>query len=277
MFMNLWRAEWLKTRRRPANIGTLLVSLVIVVAVIVIFAIVALAEGKGSQQYTETLNSLAFPSGLQFPVQVLGFIGSLMGIVFMSNAIGSEYSRDTWKMILPRQGSRLSFLLTKLLMGLFCMVLMIVLTMVLGQLVAWVAVLMMGGDLVQSGGITFADQIKGVSYTLMLMVFYGVLALLASVVTRSTIGGIVAGFVAAQILGVVAFISKAAALVLPVSHLQNLNARWLLKEPQLLEQVNNQFGRAIAPAVSLAVVLGYIAVFIAVSLWLFKKRDMAGQ
>lgn len=275
--MNLWRAEWLKTRKRPANIGILAVAAVIVVAGILIWCIVALVEGKESTTYASALAALPFPSGLIFPVQILSVIGSLLAIVFVANSVGSEYSRDTWKMILPRQGSRLSFLWTKLLMAVVCMVALIIVTIVMGQIAAWLGLLLLGGDLVRSGGTMLAEQLQAVTYTLMQMILYGVMTLLAAVVTRSTIGGIVAGFVLAQVLGIIAFLSKVAALLLPTSHLQNLYASWVIKEPAMIEQTTAMFGRTIAPALSLAVVLGYIAVFLGLSLWLFQKRDMAGN
>ncbi len=273
--MNLWRAEWLKTYRRPANWGILGISLLVLVIVYTIVVGVALSEGSGSPTYTEVIQQLAFPNGMGIAMQIVSALGSLLSIVFVANIIGSEYTRDTWKMILPRRGNRLVFLATKLLMGLFCMALLIVVMLVLGQALAWIGVAVLGGDFSRSGSLV--DQLKGVVSTLMDMVFYGVLTLVAAVVTRSTIGGIVIGFVASQVLGLASFLSTLAAKILPVTHLQNISSQWVTKRPEVVQIVEQQFGRQIDPLVSLAVVLGYIAVFIAVAVWMFKTRDMAGQ
>lgn len=273
--MNLWRAEWLKTYRRPANWGILGISLLVLIIVYAIIIGMALYEGQNSLTYAEVRRQLAFPSGMGAAMQVLSALGSLLSIVFVANIIGSEYTRDTWKMILPRRGNRLVFLSTKLLMGLFCMALLIVTMLVLGQVLAWVGVALLGGEFGGAGSL--AEQLKGVVSTLMDMVFYGVLTLVAAVATRSTIGGIVVGFVSSQILGVAAFLSTVAAKILPVAHLQNISAQWVFKQPEMNMQINQMFGGPISPMVSLAVVLGYIAVFIAVSIWMFKSRDMAGQ
>jgi ABC-type transport system involved in multi-copper enzyme maturation permease subunit len=273
--MNLWRAEWLKTYRRPANWGILGITLVVLVALYAILTGMALYDGPGSATHTEMSQMLGFPSGMGAAMQVLSAIGSLLSIVFVANIIGSEYTRDTWKMILPRRGNRLVFLGTKLLMGLFCMALLIVTTLVLGQLLGWIGVAVIGGSFTGSGSLT--DQLKAAFSALMDMAFYGVITLLAAVATRSTIGGIVVGFVSTQILGVASLLSKTAAKILPVAHLQNISAQWVFKQPEMAAQIEGMFGGPISPAVSLAVVLGYIAAFIAISIWLFKTRDMAGQ
>jgi ABC-type transport system involved in multi-copper enzyme maturation permease subunit len=99
----------------------------------------------------------------------------------------------------------------------------------------------------------------------------------AAVATRSTIGGIVIGFVSMQVLGLASFLSTLAAKILPYAHLQNISAEWVTKRPEMKAQVLQMFGGSVSPNVSLAVVLGYIAVFVAIAVWMFKTRDMAGQ
>jgi ABC-2 type transport system permease protein len=273
--MNLWRAEWLKTYRRPANWGILGITLVVLVALYAILTGMALYDGPNSATHAEMTRMLAFPSGMGAAMQVLSALGSLLSIVFVANIIGSEYTRDTWKMILPRRGNRLAFLTTKLLMGLFCMALLIVIMLVLGQVLAWIGLAVLGGDFTGSGSL--AEQLKAAFAALMDMAFYGVITLVAAVATRSTIGGIVVGFVSTQILGVASLLSKTAAKILPVAHLQNISAQWIMKQPEMTAQIEGMFGRPISPVVSLAVVLGYIAVLAAAGIWLFKTRDMAGQ
>jgi ABC-type transport system involved in multi-copper enzyme maturation permease subunit len=273
--MNLWRAEWLKTYRRPANWGILGISLLVLALVYAIMIGMALSEGSASPTYSIAREQLAFPNGMGIAMQILSALGSLLSIVFVANIIGSEYSRDTWKMILPRRGNRLLFLSTKLLMGLFCMALLIVIMLLLGQVLAWVGVALLGGNFGGSGSL--AEQLKAASSALIDMVFYGVLTLVAAVATRSTIGGIVVGFVAMQILAVASFLSNAAAKILPYAHLQNISAEWVTKRPEMKAQVLQMFGGPISPAISLAIVLSYIAVFLGISVWMFKTRDMAGQ
>ncbi|HYF62376.1 MAG TPA: ABC transporter permease [Herpetosiphonaceae bacterium] len=273
--LNLWRAEWLKTYRRPANWGILGITVVVLVALYAILTGMALYDGPGSATHAEMIQMLGFPSGMGAAMQVLSGIGSLLSIVFVANIIGSEYTRDTWKMILPRRGNRLAFLSTKLLMGLFCMALLIVTTLVLGQLLAWIGVAILGGSFTGPG--TLADQLKAAFSALMDMAFYGVITLVAAVATRSTIGGIVVGFVSTQVLNVASMLSETAAKILPVAHLRNISAHWVFKQPEMDMQLNQMFGGLISPVVSLAVVLGYIAVLAAAGIWMFKSRDMAGQ
>ncbi len=282
MFMNLWRAEWLKTRRRPANLGIMAVMVLLVVGITLIWAFYALSQGRTSEDAAEALQSFAFPGSISSSLTIIGALGWILGIIFMANSVGSEYSRDTWKMILPRQGSRIMFILIKLLIGLAFMALLIVLTMLAGQIAGWVGVLLLGGSFTSGEAFTFAAFFQSLVPILMQIVLFACVTLVAAVVTRSSIGGIVLGFVAYVVFNLAA-ISTIAARIVPTTHLENLNIAWLYTswpadmQTRMREQMTSRFGMEISATTSLIVVLGYVVGCIALSLFIFKKRDMAGQ
>ncbi|MBP8252829.1 MAG: ABC transporter permease, partial [Herpetosiphon sp.] len=238
-------------------------------------------QGRGTADANSVLEFMQYPGGMNAGLLVLSSIGGLMGIVFMANIIGSEYSRDTWKMILPRRGSRLSFLWTKLAMTFFAIIFLMVVSLIVAQLFGFIAAFVLGADLTASGGTTFKNIWFSGVYTFMQIGFSAMLTLFVTVVTRSTIGGIVGGFVASQIFGVATLLSKIAALILPNMHLQNIFGTWVITDPEaqagIQAQVLASMGREVSPMISLLVVSAYIIVFIASAAWLFKKRDMAGQ
>ena len=282
MFLNLWRAEWLKTRRRPANLGILAVMILLVVGITLIWAFYALSQGKTSEEAVEALQAFAFPGAISFSLMIIGGLGWILGIIFMANSVGSEYSRDTWKMILPRQGSRIAFVLVKLLIGLAFMALLIVLTMVAAQIAGWLGVLLLGGSFTSTEAFSLSAFFQSLVPILMQIVLFACVTLVAAVVTRSSIGGIVIGFVAYVVFNLAA-ISTIAARIVPTTHLDNLNIHWLYGslpadvQTMMREQMTDTFGMEISVTTSLLVVLGYVVGCVALALFMFKNRDMAGQ
>src|SRR5262245_62573494 len=132
LMWNLFLAEWMKTRKRPANRVLVFLVLGILLIVFATTTIVAWHEA-GENPSTSAQQMMSFPQGFRLPLLVLSALGSLIGIVFMANSVGSEYSRDTWKALLPRRGNRRDFILGKLAASLCFMLGLIVITLLLGQ------------------------------------------------------------------------------------------------------------------------------------------------
>jgi ABC-type transport system involved in multi-copper enzyme maturation permease subunit len=282
MFMNLWRAEWLKTRRRPANLGIMAVMVLMVVGITFIRAFYSLSQGTSSEEAINSLHDFVFPNAVMFALLIVGQLGWILGIIFMANSVGSEYSRDTWKMILPRQGSRIMFVVVKLLIALAFMLLLILVTMLAAQIAGWLGVLLLGGSFSSTTAFSLATFSQSLVPILMNIGLFACITLLAAVVTRSSIGGIVIGFVVYVVFNL-ARISTIASRIVPVTHLDNLNRTWLYThfaaedQAQAQANVTEQFGMQISPTTSLIVVLGYVFGCIALALFIFRKRDMAGQ
>lgn len=275
--MSLYRAEWLKMRKRPATLGIVLITLIVVVLAMGGFTAYALSQGVGSAPYEAALQLLAYPSVLQFTLSILSSLGMLLAVIFIANYVGSEYSRDTWKMILPRKGSRQLFLWMKIALTFTFILVLVAITLIVGQVVGMLGVLLLGGDIAPSTSTSLADIGKACFALVFQMGFYSLLALLAVITTRSTIGGIVIGVVASTVLGIITQLSTWAAKILPNVHIENIMLHVGVnggRENQAF--IDQMFGQSISVWVSVAVVSAYILAFLAGSMWIFTRRDMAG-
>ncbi len=55
------------------------------------------------------------------------------------------------------------------------------------------------------------------------------------------------------------------------------DARWVTVEPQAEAMMSALFNRAVPPWVSALVVIGYIGLLLGATLYIFQRRDMAGE
>jgi ABC-type transport system involved in multi-copper enzyme maturation permease subunit len=235
------------------------------------------STGNSAQQV------MMFPQGFRLPLivlQALG-LGSLIGIVFMANSVGSEYSGDTWKALLPRRGSRIEFILSKLATCVLFMLGLIVMSLLVGQALGFVGSAILGGDLISAESFSLTDLLRSVALVLMEISVFAAITLLVTIVSRSTVVGIVLGVVGTMTFGVAARVTPYAARILPNLHLNNLQAHWMQPEgatkTEMLAQLTSSFGMEMPVVVSTLIVLGYIVGCIAIALAVFHRRDMAGQ
>jgi ABC-type transport system involved in multi-copper enzyme maturation permease subunit len=273
-------AEWIKTWKRPAN--RVLASIVLGIVLLGFAALTIIAlDGGDSSMDTPPERMMMFPNGLQLPLAVLAALGSIIGIVFMANSVGSEYSGDTWKALLPRRGNRSDFILSKVLCALVFMLALIATALVLGQALGLVGTALVGGELVSSESFTLLPLVRSLTMVFLQIAVFAAITLLVTIVSRSTTLGIVFGVVGTVIFGLAAGLSSLAALILPNMHLANLQGHWLYEEgtakAELLAQVTRSFGMEVAAAVSALVIVGYIVGCIALAVYVFRRRDMAGQ
>jgi ABC-type transport system involved in multi-copper enzyme maturation permease subunit len=280
MTLNLWLAEWLKTRKRPINLGMLAIMLVII---LVLFAgTTGVALYNGGDFVDRAASVLPFPRSLQVGIDLLGNIGPLLVVVFVASNVGSEYGRDTWKVILPRYGSRIAFLLTKWAVGLATMLLLIACVCICAMVFGWLGSLSLGISGDPAPGPDTAELLRSMAVMVFYFAFIATLTLLGTVATRSTIGGAVVGLLAATIIlpvlgSALSLLVTGAPIILPTEHLNNLRAQWVAQNPEATAYMTALFNRSVPPLASALVVLGYIVVMLGGSLYLFKRRDMAGE
>jgi ABC-2 type transport system permease protein len=277
----LCRAEWIKTWKRPANWVLALIVLGIVGIAFAGLTLVGLADPADTSMETPAEQLMMFPHGFKVPLVVLASLGSIIGIVFMANSVGSEYSGDTWKALLPRRGERSDFIISKLLNALLFVVGLIMAALVIGQLLGLLGTALIGGELVSSESFSLLPLVRSLTMVLLQIGVFAAITLLVTIVSRSTVLGIVFGVVGTVIFGVAAGLSTLAACILPNTHLGNLQAHWLHDEgtakSELLAQITASFGMEMPVAVSALVIVGYMIGCIATALWVFRRRDMAGQ
>ena len=279
MTLHLWRAEWLKMRKRPLNRSMLGFMLVII---LVVFAgMTAEAFFKRGPSLDQAANVLPFPRSLQTGIDLLANVGQMLVVAFVASSVGREYGSDTWKAILPRYASRTAFLLAKWTVGLVMLLLLVASVGMSSIVFGWLGSVILGIAGQPAPGPDTTELIRSLSVMLLDFVFLGTLALFATVVTRSSIGGTVVGILAWVMLPVLApvlsLIVKGGAIISPAAHLNNVRVQWVAPNPEAIAAQTAQFNGSVSPVISVLVVLGYIVLLLGGSLYLFTRRDMAGE
>lgn len=279
MTLNLLRAEWLKTRKRLLNRAMLGIMLAIVVVPFV--AATGIGYFYPDSDLGEATEILPFPTSLEVAVELLGQLGLLIVVVFVANSVGSEYGRDTWKMILPRYGSRPAFLMTKWVVGIVALLLLVAATVASAVALGWLGSLTLGLVAGQSSASEIAESLHKLGVILLELVFLGTLTMFGAVVTRSTIGATITGILAPLIVELtvplLGRLVKGASIISPMEHLDNLRARSVEFTPEEAAYFTALFNRTVSPYASVLVVIGYILLLLVSSLYLFNRRDMAGE
>jgi ABC-2 type transport system permease protein len=267
---SLLKAEWLKARTRPMH----RVLLVLLASTGLLFSLfVALNSMADPAMRQHAREVLPWPHILEQSLKMSQVFGRLTVIILTASIVGGEYGYDTWKMLLPRRPGRGEFLAAKLGMSLIAMALglaAVVASFVVPGLVAarLLGLEPVGGVNVGVVGWRFACFFLEAS-------FYVAATLLASVLTRSTFGGILLGSALMLTLDLVGRAHPWLALVLPDMHLQNLQAL-LSGDSDLLDRVQMTFEREVSLATSAAVWALYVAAFLGAAFALFRRRDLAG-
>jgi ABC-type transport system involved in multi-copper enzyme maturation permease subunit len=280
--LNLLRGEILKARKQ--NINLILLLGVNMAAVLFLGWTITMAKVYPKTYFGDAEFVLPYPNNVIIAIRVISFFASLLAIMFVSNSVGSEYNQDTWKMILPRYGSRIKFITTKLVVGLIAMVILytvgIGFWLGLSSFGYWFLGLQPGTTAAAMAQLdakfSLANGFKTVGLEMLSMCFYGSLALLATIAARSVSSGMLVGMAGSLVLATVSTIPyRALALCLPSLHLSNMLAHWANSAEQL-RNIKGIFDNTVSPILSLAVVLGYILFMIATSLVIFHRRDLAG-
>ena len=284
--LNLLRAEWLKTRKRPINRGLLALMPLLLVGIMVFPTVLALVDPATFLDEAEEL--LPYPRNLALSVEMLTQIGFLLVVGFVATSVGSEYGRDTWKAIMPRYGRRTPFLLAKWLVGLGVLPLLVLAMIAVELPLGWLSALLLDLSADPESVSAATMHVRRLIVLLLQFVFIGTLTLFGTVATRSTIGGAIIGMFVTKALTViremlpllaerVPLLGKGAAWLLPVTHFSNLGEQWVMNDPPAETIMAVLLGRSVPLVVNLLVVLSYILLMLGASLYLFNRRDMAGE
>src|SRR5262249_54369919 len=145
------------------------------------------AAGQGGGASAPEL--LRFPHGFRLPLLVLSALGSTIGIVFMANSVGSEYGGDTWKVLLPRRGRRIDFIISKLASCLFFMTCLIVAALVLGQALGLLGAAVLGDGLMSGDMFSLPGLLRSLAVVMLQIAVFAAITLLVTVLSRSTVLG----------------------------------------------------------------------------------------
>jgi ABC-type transport system involved in multi-copper enzyme maturation permease subunit len=255
-------------------------GIMLVLTLVVFVAVTAIAYFYPGSDLDQAAIVLPFPRSLQSGVDVLGNLGGLLVVIFVANSIGSEYGRDTWKVIVPRYGSRSAFLLTKWIVGLVALLLLMAGVLVSAVVWGWLGVQLLG--IANESSMTDTGQVLRTAAVMVFdFILIGTLTLCGTVVTRSTIGGVVIGFVSSTLLSLIgpllSMLVTGASILSPTEHIDNLRIQWAMRDAEQTAMQAVLFNRPVSPLVSALVVISYIVLLLSVSMYLFKRRDMAGE
>lgn len=274
--LTLWRAEWLKVRYRPFNQILLLLMNAFVIAFIGGVTLAALIRPGQFRAIAEQV--APFPLYLGVVAQVAALLGQIVAPVFVAQSIGSEYSGDTWKMIVPRHASRGAFVVIKLGIAIIGMLIALGSMTVVGMVVSGAASVLLGVSLaVAPGVLTISDFVFGVVVTIFPMLLYGSVALVATIAMRSALAGALISFFGLQTLALLSPFYGPLAVALPYPHLPNIVERWTFRDPATLSRITQELGGPVSPLISMGVVLLYCVLALIGATWLFAKRDIEGH
>ncbi len=283
--LNLLRAEWLKTHKRPINRGMMAIMPVLLVVIMVTTMVLALVNPIAFLGEAKEL--LPYPSNVGLSVEVVTQLGFLLVVVFIATSVGSEYWRDTWKAILPRYGSRPAFLLAKWAVGVGAILLVAVAMLGVALPLGWLSALLLDISADQASTPEASMYLRRLIVTLLLFTFIGTLTLFVTVLTRSAVGGVIAGISIPTLLTLIRdglpllkerapLLAEGAVWFLPVMHFSNLRERWVMDAPPAETLMAVLLDRPVPLVVNVVVVLGYIMLLLVASLYLFNRRDMGG-
>lgn len=287
--LSLISAEMLKIRKRRATWIMFAIFLVLIAFIVIgIRQIVAGEEGVDSEDLALANAALRFPVGYGVLLQFVSEMGRWTAIVFAALVVGSEYGWGTVRQVMARGASRNRYLAAKLaaidlsfLMGMLLVLLLGAGFMVLGDLLAdgWDPILPDGffGDLA-------VDSLR----TLAVLSAFAMVSFCIAVLTRSAAAGLGLGlgylFVEAilqPIFGAIGgFWNDLAAFLLTslassVMAGNNLGAGEFFRDGAS-SSGDGLSGGGMDPGAAGLYLLLYAAVLLAISVWVFNRRDITG-
>ena len=288
----LINAELFKLRKR---FMTLLLGLILVgLLIFIYFVLYAISNrtlpanaGAQAQASLQALkDALGLPFGIPFGLSIFPFLGGILSVIMVASSAGNEYGWKTIRPMLVSSESRAEFLGAKLIASLIFVLIGILSTVVIGFLMSMITSAM-GGNSLSLG--FFTGSYAWDQFVQFWRVFYVVLpfvlmSFLFSIIGRSAMPGIAFG---------VGFLFLEPVLIDP---LLRQASGWVSSIPDYLFNANVQvitnlggsgegfrfIGRGMSDTAAPTplhafIVLGiYSAVFIALSFYFFKKRDVTG-
>jgi ABC-type transport system involved in multi-copper enzyme maturation permease subunit len=272
--LNLWRAEWRKTSGRPLNQILVLGSVTLLAVSFV--GIALLGALQPARFLTSARIILPYPRNLSLIAQFAAGIGPLLATVFVATSVGSEYSGDAWKMLLPRYRSRSAFLLAKAGVCIAAVALLLGALLAVGVPTSMLGAMALGLPAAEPVTLMgLASHGRDVASTTVPMLLYGMAALFATVVTRSALAGAMVGFFGLQMVALLSPLYGRLALFMPYPHLTNITEHWVFRDPEMLRRVAADFSMPVSPLVSVVVIAGYCLALLAGAAVLFERRDLA--
>jgi ABC-2 type transport system permease protein len=284
--LRLINSELFKLRHRSMTWILLYVLLgIIVVFHLLLFAISRLTLPTAMQHGSFSIQDiLGLSAAIPFALSALSSLGSLLAVILVASSVGNEYNWRTIRIALISSESRLKFLAAKLI----SVIILILAGMLIGVITGFAIGLIttaIGGSGFDFSFITgsyFWEQFLQFWRTFYIIMLYTLLGFLFAIVGRSAMPGIAIG------IGIL-FLEPI------ITALMRLAGGWVAKIPNYLLGANvnvinstnglssmfsGGFGANIiqmpSAAQAFAVLAIYMLVSLALTFYLFHKRDVTG-
>jgi len=231
-----------------------------------------------------TSAALRLPMSLNIVVEVSFVVGSILVITLFGTVVGGEFSIGTIRLLFTRGPTRTQFLLAKLgtllVITLLGVTVMVILGVLIGQALSPISGIAQTGDFFNAGWLGHAFLY--VVCAMLGWLIYGTLALFFGVLGRSTVAGVVGGFmwlVLELILGSVLTLLGSLTSGPFGNFLKAIPDYFIGNNVSALlgDQAHYLFGSD-SPSLSvlhaLLVLACYLVAFIGLAWWLNKQRDI---
>lgn len=267
----LLRSELFRLSRRKLPWILLgILAIVLVGLYLLLWSALETQEGQaGADDLRDLLEVSSVPSdGMSLAYTVAG----VMAVILAGSIIATEFSWGTVRTLLPRTAGRDAFIAAKLVTVTLFVALLIVFSYVAVLAGSYLVTTL--GDLDQSTGDGFiGDSALAMARTFFVLLPYAALAFMIALLTRSSAAGIGLGlavfFVEGQIVALIAAAGGTAEDIASLFLSRNVTA---VLAASGVEGTNEELFSAWRGA---AVVAIYTAVFVAISAWRFRTRDIS--
>jgi ABC-type transport system involved in multi-copper enzyme maturation permease subunit len=295
VFLNLYRAEWLKLRRGPLPRVLLgLFLLLLLVQMSLQYLVAALASGSfgGVQiEFLPRAQTEYFTAGATLPGAfgvALGHangLGGAFAIVLAAGALGNEYGWGTLRTVLARQPSRALFLLAKAAALMTLLALALVGALVLAGALGLLFGTLLGAP-ARLDGATLLALPPSMLRSLYVALPYVLLTLMCTVLGRATLAGIVGGLLYLAFeagLGGLTLTNALGGIWKTIYNLtsgQNINTLVVVNsrafglDPTAAIQLDP--ATLPSPAQAILLIAIYSAAYLASTIWLLRRRDIGG-
>jgi len=221
--------------------------------------------------------ALTLPSATNIIFSTALGVGSLLFIILVASAVGSEYGWSTIRQVLTRKGIRHHYILAKLTAYLVYAIIGILLACITGFLFSMITTVLIDGSIDWSfiTASFIGDMLRNYGWALYAVLPYILLAITFAVLGRSAMVGIGAGlgYYFIEQFAVLIFSMAGGTLAKIPHYLIGPNSEALL--PQI--PMAGPFAPSGDPPSTLWAAIAvaiYSIALLGVSLWLFKKRDI---
>jgi ABC-type transport system involved in multi-copper enzyme maturation permease subunit len=278
-FVNLVRAELFMLRKRSAT-WVLLGIWVVVTCVFAYILPYAVYLSGSDSDFGESIESLLPASMAVTIADGMPFYGGSLALVLGVLVVGSEYGWNTWKTLLTQRPGRLRTFGAKISALGLMLVPFVLAAFAIGAVASTSIALLEGASIAWPGAMTLLNSMVSGWLILAVWASFGVFLAMATRGTSMAIGiGILWGLALEGLLS--AFAASVSWLEWVVDFLFRANGYSLLRAvndggPQATPDGPGMFsGPYVSGTQSVMMLAMYLVVFLGVSAWLLRRRDIA--